>query len=70
MVFWTHTAAGLEACSWHVGARLPPEATDGKLIAQKFKALPMMRQLAAKRGRARPGGGKVRLPPEMAPPPP
>ena len=35
-VFWTHTDKGLDAHSWHVGARLPPEATDGKLIAREW----------------------------------
>lgn len=63
-VFWTHTANGLDPCSWHVGARLPPEQVEGKLLAQKFKALPIAHQLAAKRSR----GGKVMLPAELLPP--
>ena len=61
-VFWTHTTDGLDPYSWHAGARLPPEATDGKLIAQKFKSLPV--ELRPKRR-----ADKVRLPAEMAPPP-
>ena len=40
-VFWTHTKEGLDPYSWHAGARLPPEATNGKLLVQKFKSLPM-----------------------------
>lgn len=60
-VFWTHTANGLDQYSWHAGARLPPEAVEGKLIAQKFKSLPL--ECRPKRR-----GDKVRLPAEMSPP--
>ena len=60
-VFWTHTEDGLDCYSWHAGARLLPEATEGKLIAQKFKSLP-----TACRPKRR--GEPVRLPAGMAPP--
>ena len=60
-VFWTHTAQGIDPYSWHAGARLPPEVTDGKQIVQKFKSLPREWRPARK-------GGVVRLPDELAPP--
>lgn len=62
-VFWTHTADGVDPYSWHAGARLPPEATDGKLILQKFKSLPVEWRPAQ-----RADGVTVRLPRELAPP--
>ena len=61
-VFWTHTEDGLDPYSWHTGARLPPEAGNGKLLAQKFKSLP-------KGWRPEQPGGIVRLPSELSPPP-
>jgi hypothetical protein len=39
-VFWTHTPHGLDRYSWHAGARLPPQATEGELLVQKLKSLP------------------------------
>ena len=60
-VFWTHTADGLDPYSWHAGARVPPEATEGKLLAQKFKSLPV-------EWRPKRRSDKVRLPAVMAPP--
>ena len=59
-VFWTHTADGLDPHSWHAGARLPPHATGGKLLAQKFKSVP--------RGYRPPEGHTMRLPTQLAPP--
>ena len=60
-VFWTQTEDGLDPYSWHAGARLPPEAADGKVIVQKFKSLPA----EWRPGRA---GEMVRLPAALAPP--
>ena len=60
-VFWTHTPDGLDKYSWHAGARVPPEATDGKLIAQKFKSLPVQWRPTRKADAAR-------LPVELSPP--
>ena len=60
-VFWTHTSDGLDPYSWHAGARLPPEATEGKLIVQKFKSLP-------KEWRPLRKGDAVRMPVELPPP--
>jgi hypothetical protein len=60
-VFWTHTAEGLDAYSWHTGARLPPHASDGKLLVQKFKSLP--REFRPKRK-----GDMIRLPAGLSPP--
>ena len=60
-VFWTHTAAGLDRYSWHAGARVPPAEDGGKLIAQKFKSLPVQW-----RPRRRADG--IRLPAELSPP--
>ena len=62
-VFWTHTNEGLDPFSWHVGARLPPMATEGKLIAQKFKSLPVQYRPARR-------NDVVKLPSHMAPPRP
>ena len=59
-VFWTHTPHGLDPYSWHAGARLPPQATEGKLLVQKFKSLPREWRPA--------DGGSVRLPTVLAPP--
>ena len=60
-VFWTHTPDGLDKYSWHARARVPPEATDGKLIAQKFKSLPVQWRPTRKADAAR-------LPVELSPP--
>jgi hypothetical protein len=60
VVFWTQTTDGLDPYSWHAGARLPPEATDGKLIVQKFKSLPAQWRP--------PADEVVKLPKELAPP--
>ena len=38
-VFWTMDGAGIDACSWHNGARVRAGG-GGKWIAQKFKELP------------------------------
>ena len=59
-VFWTQTTDGLDPYSWHAGARLPPEAIDGKLIVQKFKSLPVQWRPQ--------GDDAVKLPKELAPP--
>ena len=59
-VFWTHTTEGLDQYSWHAGARLPPECGGGKLIAQKFKSLPVEWRPEPQRG-----GGAVKLPKEF-----
>ena len=61
-VFWTHTAEGLDAYSWHAGAKLPPAVIDGKLLLQKFKALPA--EFRSKKGEPQ------RLPAALAPPAP
>lgn len=61
VVFWTHTVDGLDPYSWHAGARLPPEATEGKLLVQKFKSLP-------KEWRPTCRAEAVRLPAELSPP--
>ena len=63
-VFWTHTAKGLDPYSWHAGARLPPHVTEGKLLVQKFKALP---RGCRPTGTAR-QGSVVRLPAQFSPP--
>ena len=64
-VFWTHTAEGLDPYSWHAGARLPPQVTGGKLLVQKFKALPRGCRPSARQGL----GCAVRLPAQFTPPP-
>lgn len=64
-VFWTHTAEGLDPYSWHAGARLPPQVTEGKLLVQKFKALPRGCRPTARQGL----GCALRLPAQFAPPP-
>lgn len=63
-VFWTHTEEGLDPYSWHAGARLPPQVAEGKLLVQKFKALPRGCRPAATARQ----GCMVRLPAQFAPP--
>jgi len=60
-VFWTHLHDGLDPYSWHTGARLPPEATEGKTLVQKFKSMPRQYRPTAR-------GARLCLPAELAPP--
>jgi len=55
-VFWTYTEEGVDPCSWHTGARL--RAPASKMIAQKFKALPLAHRTAE----------RLVLPSELQPP--
>jgi hypothetical protein len=44
-VFWTMDAAGVDASSWHNGARVA-SGGGGKWICQKFKELPLEHRAA------------------------